>query len=177
MKKILVTAALLFTFMTCGQGQFTEMPAPTAGQERFTEAPAPTEELPQEPSPSSESTEEVEEMRMKITVNGTELTAVLEDNATSRAIWEQLPMTLPMMDLYGREMCYRYGANALPTEELRYDGYEVGDLTYWPPAGSFVILYKQNGEQFERQHLGHIESGVEIFEDTGDVDVTFERLK
>ena len=104
MKKILVTAALLFTFMTCGQGQFTEMPAPTAGQERFTEAPAPTEELPQEPSPSSESTEEVEEMRMKITVNGTELTAVLEDNATSRAIWEQLPMTLPMMDLYGREM-------------------------------------------------------------------------
>lgn len=30
------------------------------------------------------------------------------------------------------------------------------------------------GEQFERQYLGHIESGVKIFETTGDVDVAFE---
>lgn len=59
---------------------------------------------------------------------------------------------------------------------MRSDGYEVGDLAYWPPRHSFVILYEQNGEQFERQHLGHIDSGVEVFESTGDVDVTFEML-
>lgn len=120
---------------------------------------------------------ETTDIKIKITVGDTELTAVMDDNATTQALIEQMPMTLPMMDLYGREMCYRYGAYALPTDDLRSDGYEVGDLAYWAPGGSLVILYKQNGEQFERQHLGHIESGVEVFENTGDVDVTFELLE
>lgn len=124
-----------------------------------------------------ESKAKTTEMKVKITVGDTELTAVMEDNATTQALIEQMPMTLPMMDLYGREMCYRYGAYALPTDNLQSDGYEVGDLAYWAPGGSLVILYKQNGEQFERQHLGHIESGVEVFEDTGDVDVTFELME
>jgi len=119
---------------------------------------------------------EVSEVRVRITVGDTELTATLENNATTQAIVEQMPMTLPMMDLYGREMCYRYGAYALPTDDMRSDGYEVGDIAYWAPGGSLVILYAQNGEQFERQHLGHIDSGVEVFENTGDVDVTFELM-
>lgn len=117
---------------------------------------------------------EVSEVKVRITVGDTELIATMDNNATTQAIIEQMPMTLPMMDLYGREMCYRYGAYALPTDNLRSDGYEVGDIAYWAPGGSLVILYAQNGEQFERQHLGHIDSGVEVFENTGDVDVTFD---
>lgn len=120
---------------------------------------------------------EVSDVRVKITVGDTELLATLEDNATTRELISQMPMTLPMMDLYGREMCYRYGAYALPTDNLQSDGYEVGDIAYWAPGGSLVILYKQNGEHFERQHLGHIDSGVEVFENTGDIDVTFEVVK
>lgn len=118
-----------------------------------------------------------EETRIKITVDDTELYANLEDNVTTRAWLEQMPMTLSMQDLYGREMCYRYGADAMPAEELRSDEYEVGDIAYWPPRGSLVILYEQNGEQFERQHLGHIDSGVEVFQNTGDVDVKFEVME
>ena len=120
---------------------------------------------------------EVSDVRVKITVGDTELLATLEDNATTRELISQMPMTLPMMDLYGREMCYRYGAYALPTDNLQSDGYEVGDIAYWAPGGSLVILYKQNGEHFERQHLGHIDSGVEVFENIGDTDVTFEVVK
>lgn len=121
----------------------------------------------------NENEQEAGEMQIHITVGDTTLTATLEDNATTRALTEQMPLTLSMSDLYGREMCYRYGAGGLPTEELRSDGYEVGDIAYWPPMGSLVILYGQNGEQFERQHLGHIDSGVEVFETTGDAEVTF----
>lgn len=123
---------------------------------------------------STVNMQEGEEMQIKITVGDTELFATFEDNATTRALVEQMPMTLSMSDLYGREMCYRYGAGALPTDELRSDGYEVGDIAYWPPRGSLVILYEQNGEQFERQHIGHISEGVEIFAETGDAEVTFE---
>ena len=111
---------------------------------------------------------------VKITVNGQVLHARLEDNAATRALVKKMPMTLPMSDLYSREMCYRYGAGGLPTDKLRSDHYEVGDIAYWPPRGSLVILYAQNGEEFERQQIGHIDSGVEIFRRTGDADVTFE---
>lgn len=114
--------------------------------------------------------------KIKITVNGRTLTATLEDNSTVKALLAKMPMTLPMQDLYSREMCYHYGANALPTDKLRSDNYLIGDIIYWPPRGSFVILYEQNGERFTRQHLGHIDSGAEIFKTTGDADVTFELM-
>lgn len=117
-----------------------------------------------------------DDVKIKITAGGNEVIAELEDNATTRALIEKLPMTLPMMDLYGREMCYRFN-ESLPTENLRSDGYSVGDLAYWVPGHSFVILYKQNGENFERQHLGHIDSGVDIFDGIGDVEVTFEVME
>lgn len=112
--------------------------------------------------------------KIKITANGKTLSAILEDNATSRDLIKKMPLTLNMMDLYNREMCYRFGRNGLATEELRSDGYKIGDIAYWPPAGSLVILYRQNGEEFERAHLGNIESGVELFETTGNTRVTFE---
>lgn len=115
-------------------------------------------------------------IQMKITVNGRELTAVLEDNTTAKALAEMLPMTLPMMDLYGREMCYRFDS-ALPTDNVRNTGYEVGDIIYYPPRRSFVIMYKQNGERFSMQKIGKITSGVEIFNSTGDVEVSFDIVR
>ncbi len=51
---------------------------------------------------------EISEVKIKITVGEMELIATMEENATTQAIIEQMPMTLSMMDLYGREMCYRY---------------------------------------------------------------------
>lgn len=116
-------------------------------------------------------------VRLKITSAGHELTATLEDNAAARAFAAMLPLTLPMENLYGREMCRRMGAGALPDGETRYDGYEIGDVAYWPPRGSLVILYAQNGERFERVHLGHIDGEVGFFRNMGDVEVTFELLR
>lgn len=115
--------------------------------------------------------------KIKITFGQNEIYADFEDNATSRALIDKMPFTIPMMNLYGREMCYRYGANALPTTKLRYDGYQIGDIAYWPPAGSLVILYKQNGEEFERQHIGHIDGNVSIFAGLGTTDITFSKIE
>ena len=121
---------------------------------------------------NNQSNESMEEYRIKITVNGRELTAVLTDNATTRAFVEKLPVTLPMQDLYGREMCYRF-PDALPTDNVSVSGYEVGEIVYYPPMHSFVIMYAQNGERFSMQKLGRIETGVEMFDGIGDVDVSF----
>lgn len=114
-------------------------------------------------------------MKINLTVNGHNLSATLDDNATTRALVAKLPMTLPMMDLYGREMCYRF-PDALPVDDARTQGYEVGEIVYYPPMHSLVIMYAQNGERFQMQKLGRVDSGVDVFNNIGDVDVTWSLL-
>ncbi|MCM1532807.1 MAG: cyclophilin-like fold protein [Ruminococcus flavefaciens] len=113
------------------------------------------------------------EYRVRISFGETVLYATFYDNATTRALREMLPLELPMMDLYGREMCYRF-SDALPTDNAYSRGYEVGEIVYYPPMHSFVIMYEQNGEHFQMQSIGKIESGVEVFESIGDVTVRIE---
>ena len=117
------------------------------------------------------------EIPITITVGNHTLQATLQDNATSRALVARFPLTLPMMDLYGREMCYRF-PDALPAREAQRSGYEVGDIAYWVPGHSLVIFYRQNGEIIDDlQRVGHIASGVDVFSGTGDARVTFELAK
>ena len=115
--------------------------------------------------------------RMRITVGSHTLTATLENNATAQAFAAKLPITLPMMDLYGREMCYRF-PEALPADEARTRSYEVGEIVYYSPMHSFVIMYAQNGERFQMQSIGRVEGNVGIFDVIGDVvDVRFEKAE
>ena len=128
-----------------------------------------------ETTATSESTQKSEEMIVKITAGDHVITAVLYDNAAGRAFWDMLPVTLPMMNLYEREMCYRFGAGTLPEDEAEDMGYEIGDISYWPPKGSLVILYEQNGEVFEQQPIGHTNDDVSFFVGMRDTDITFEK--
>ena len=123
-----------------------------------------------------ETSQENEEMIIRITVGDNVITATLYDNAAGRALWDKLPLTLPMMNLYGREMCYRFGAGGLPDDDAKDTGYEIGDISYWPPAGSLVILHKQNGEVFEQQPIGHTDDDISFFDGMEDTDITFEKL-
>ena len=45
---------------------------------------------------------------LKITANDRHFTANLEENATTAALLSQLPLTLPMLNLYNRELTYRF---------------------------------------------------------------------
>lgn len=114
-------------------------------------------------------------MDVKITAGGHAFTASLYDNAAARGLWERLPATLPMKNLYGREMCYRMGVEGLPAEQVQDGSYAVGDIVYWPPAKSLVILYKQNGETFQRQPIGHTREDLSFFDGMTDTNVTWEK--
>lgn len=116
----------------------------------------------------------IDEIKVKITVGEQIMMATFYDNATTRTLISRFPLTLPMEDLYSREMCYRFPA-ALPANETQTSGYEVGDIVYWAPRHSFVIMYEQNGERISNlQKVGRIHSDVGIFRQTGNTDVTFE---
>ncbi len=81
-----------------------------------------------------------------------------------------------MMDLYGRELVYRF-PDALPADEATTSGYEVGDVVYWTPRHSLVLMYEQNGEVISNlQKIGRINSGIEAFKRTGNINVTFELM-
>lgn len=123
-----------------------------------------------------ESGKEVE-MNIIITAADHTIRATLYDNAAARQLWNSLPVTYPMMNLYGREMCYRMGAGSLPTDEAEDTGYEIGDISYWPPAGSLVVLYEQNGEVFEQQPIGHTDNDISFFDGMEDTDITFEKAE
>lgn len=114
-----------------------------------------------------------EDYKIKISVAGKELSAILYNNPTSKAIVEKLPLTVTMSDLYNREMAYFF-PDELPTDKVETTGYEVGEIIYWPPRNTLVIMYAQNGERFGMQKVGVIGSGVEVFESTGDTEVSFE---
>lgn len=115
-------------------------------------------------------------IKVKVTARDQVFTATLIDNATTRALVAKFPVTLPMMDLYSRELVYRF-PDALPSNETRTSGYEVGDIVYWPPRHSFVIMYAQNGERISNlQKIGRIDSGVEALGHMGNIDVTLELL-
>lgn len=118
-----------------------------------------------------------DEMIVRITVGEQSFTANLHDNETTRALWDMLPQTFPMKNLYGREMCYRMGNGALPDGTAADIGYEIGDISYWPPAGSLVILYKQNGEVFEQVKIGHTNDDISFFNGMDDTEITFEKAE
>lgn len=116
------------------------------------------------------------DMKIKLIFGDKVLTATLTNNATSRAFVEKLPLTLPMLDLYSREMCYRF-PDTLPANEASTRGYEVGEIIYYPPRHSFVIMYAQNGERFNMQTIGQVDANVEAFKNIGDIDVRFELVE
>lgn len=119
----------------------------------------------------------VDGIKVNVTAGEQVLTATFIDNATSRALIAKFPLTVRMVDLYSREVVHRF-PEALPANETQTSGYEVGDIVYWTPRHSFVIMYEQNGERIGNlQPVGRIDSGVEIFKRTGDIDVTFELPK
>lgn len=156
----------------------TEQPKPETPSAPTPQPPAESEQAPPSTQPSTEQEETTmpkSDYKVKITVGSQELTATIYNNATGRALIDKLPMTLPMLDLYGREMCYRFD-EALETDNVQYTGYEVGEIVYWPPRHSFVILYAQNGERFDMQKIGKIDSDIEIFDGIGDVEITIELI-
>ena len=166
MTVVLLTIAMLVLGAACG--------AETPGKKGGAEAPKAQASAA---AATSDKNAAAGSIKLKITAKDKTLTAVMENNSTVQAFAKKLPVTLKMENLYNREMCYHYGNGAFPVGTLRSDRYEVGDIIYWPPRGSFVILYLQNGEEFERQHMGRINGNVDFFRNAGDMDVTFEILK
>lgn len=115
---------------------------------------------------------QAEEMRIIIAIKGRNLFATLEDNPASRMLYQLMPITLKMRNVYQREMSYTLPGR-LPVSKLSANSLKAGDIIYWPHRNSLAVIYSNNAEKFRRQNIGHIDSGAEVFRNITETDVTF----
>lgn len=148
--RIQVLAATIFLVLTAG-------------------AARPTENIPHQ---------QVEEMtKIRMTIDGTDITAVLENNATSRDFLSLLSLTLTLEDYNETEK-----VSGLP-KRLSTEGApegldpEVGDITLYAPWGNLALFYRDFGYARGLVRLGRIETGLDVLKRPGPLSATIERAE
>ena len=120
---------------------------------------------------------DMENARIKLTVNENEVFVRLDDNVANRDFLEMLPLTLTFEDFNSTEKIATLPSE-LSTEGLP-SGYTpaIGDFSYYAPWGNISVFYKDFRYSNSLYKLGTIESGTEILENMdGDFEVTIERV-
>jgi hypothetical protein len=117
--------------------------------------------------------------RIRIRMGDQTVTATLNSSEAARDLVAMLPLSIRMRDHLRRE---KTGPIPGPLSE-RTEGnpnYQSGDLGYWRPGGNFVIFYRQDGLTIPSPGiviLGRVNSGAEIFDVPGPVEVTVELIR
>lgn len=139
-------------------GLLQQTPAPT---------PTPT------PTPTPDQEEDAVMPRLTIQVGSSSFTATLEDNETTRAMVERLPMTVSMGELNGNEKYY-YLPSGLPTNSQRPGTLHTGDLMLYG-SDCLVLFYETFTSGYSYTRLGSVEdpAGLAAALGRGSVSVTF----
>ena len=120
------------------------------------------------------------ETKIKITLDsGKEVLATINDTKTSRDLLSRLPLNITMTDLFGREKYYNFNEPLENSDKKEYT-YNKGDIFYWPPQHSFVIIYRQDNDTIPNgmYMLGHVDNNIELFDNKGKLlNVKIELLK
>lgn len=127
--------------------------------------------------PSGVSNKRGDGMKIRMDVEGAEVTATLDDNATSRDFVALLPLTLTLKDYAETEK-----VSDLP-KRLSTEGApagtdpSVGEITYYAPWGNLAVFYRDFGYSDGLVRLGKIDSGAEELNRPGPLRVTIELVK
>jgi hypothetical protein len=111
-------------------------------------------------------------MKIRLTIDGKTIDALLDDHAASRDFLSLLPLKLTLRDYASTEkiadLPKKLSTSGAPA------GYapQVGDLAYYAPWGNLSIFYRNFGYSGGLVRLGRIEGGVEALDGIDMVDVT-----
>ena len=92
---------------------------------------------------------------MNIIINGETLTATLENNATTDALLELLPLEISMSELNGNEK-YCYLTKSLPTNSENIGTIHAGDIMLYGDD-CLVIFYETFNTSYRYTKIGHID--------------------
>ena len=115
---------------------------------------------------------ETETMQMKI--GNKEYSVVLQDNNTTKALQELLPMTVIMSEFNGNEKYYHF-REALPSKPEHIGQVKSGDVMLFGDD-CLVVFYKDFKTTYSYTRIGHIENAADLEQTLGrgSVTITFE---
>lgn len=115
---------------------------------------------------------ENETMQMKI--GDKAYSVVLNDNNTTKALRELLPMTVTMAEFNGNEKYYLLH-NSLPSRPEHIGQIKSGDVMLFGDD-SLVVFYKDFKTTYSYTRIGHIENAADLEQTLGrgSVTITFE---
>ena len=130
-----------------------------------------------EPDIQEPDIQNVDSMKLKISVGTNVFTATLNNNATATAFKAKLPITVSMSELNGNEKYFDL-SYSLPTNALNPGTIQTGDLMMYG-ANTLVLFYKTFSTSYNYTRLGHIDnpSGLAAILGSGNVTVTFDLSK
>ena len=116
-------------------------------------------------------------MRIRMSIEGTPLTATLDDNVASRDFASLLPLALTLTDYAATEKISDL-PRRLPTEGTP-PGSEpaVGTLAYYAPWGNLALFYRDAGYANGLVRLGTITSGMDVLKQSGPLEVDIQLLE
>ncbi|MQM38938.1 hypothetical protein KBTX_02959 [wastewater metagenome] len=113
----------------------------------------------------SEPTEDT--MRIRITVEDTELVARLEDTPAARDFAAMLPLELTLEDFHATEKIADLPSRLSTEGAPKGVDPDVGDVTYYAPWGNLALFYRDFGYANGLVRLGRIEGDVSALEARG----------
>ena len=93
--------------------------------------------------------------KINININGTNYTATLEDNETTREFVKRLPLDISMSELNGNEKYY-YFSDSLPSNSSRIGKINTGDLMIYG-SDCLVLFYETFNTSYSYTRLGKVD--------------------
>lgn len=97
---------------------------------------------------------------IKISVNGKDFSATLEDNRTARAFVDRLPLEIEMQELNGNEK-YFYLDGDLPSDSTAVKQIHAGDLMLFG-SNCVVLFYKDFATSYSYTRLGKLDNPSDL---------------
>lgn len=121
--------------------------------------------------------QQVRTMKIRISAEGTVITATLDDNATSRDFVSLLPLSLTLEDYAATEKISDLPRKLSTTGAPAGSDPDVGDFSYYAPWGNLALFHKDFGYSVGLVKLGTIDAGVDLLRRPGPLRVKIELVK
>ena len=123
---------------------------------------------------SASTTKALETETMQMTIGDKEYSVVLNDNNTTKALREILPMTIKMSEFNGNEKYYQL-REILPSKPEHIGQIKTGDVMLFGDD-CLVVFYKDFKTTYSYTRIGHIENAADLEQTLGrgSVTITFE---
>ncbi|HEV7586768.1 MAG TPA: cyclophilin-like fold protein [Longimicrobium sp.] len=116
-------------------------------------------------------------MKIRMVVEGTPVTATLDDNETARDFAALLPLALTLEDYAATEKISDLPRRLSTAGAPAGTAASAGDVAYYAPWGNMAVFYRDFRYSEGLVRLGKIDGGLEVLQRPGSLQVRIERVE